>query len=97
MVTSGEQAISLLEQDSNVDLIFSDLMMPEMSGIDLFEHIKHHHPHLAPRVVFLSGGVFTERARNFLEHVPNLALDKPFDLNALCELVQRFAPPSEDN
>ncbi|TXD37471.1 PAS domain S-box protein [Lujinxingia vulgaris] len=97
VVTSGEQAISLLEQDSNVDLIFSDLMMPEMSGIDLFEHIQHHHPHLAPRVVFISGGAFTERARNFLEHVPNLALDKPFDLNALCELVQRFAPPSEEN
>ena len=35
------------------------------------------------QVVFLSGGAFTERAREFLARVPNRRLDKPFDTEAL--------------
>ena len=40
-------------------------------------------PALAGRMVFLTGGAFTEEARAFFERVPNERLSKPFDLAAL--------------
>ncbi len=39
-------------------------------------------------MVFVTGGAFTVRAREFLESVPNPRLVKPFDVEALVELVR---------
>jgi signal transduction histidine kinase/CheY-like chemotaxis protein len=42
------------------ELILCDLMMPEMTGIDLYEQVKRHDPELAQRMIFMTAGVFTE-------------------------------------
>jgi hypothetical protein len=39
-------------------------------------------------MIFLTGGAFTPRARAFLDDVPNLRLEKPFELSTLRALVQ---------
>lgn len=93
---SGKEALALLQQGLHVDLIFSDLMMPEMSGITLYEHIQRLLPHLAPRMVFISGGAFTAQARAFVESVDNPILDKPFDRDVLRSLLEHAALASED-
>jgi len=41
-------------------------------------------------VVFMSGGAFTPAARAFLDRVPNELIEKPFNLSAVRELVQKF-------
>jgi hypothetical protein len=38
-------------------------------------------------MVFITGGAFTHRAREFLDRVPNLCLEKPFDVRNLRALV----------
>ena len=44
-------------------------------------------PEQADRVVFMTGGAFTPRAREFLARLPNLRLEKPFDLGHVLSMV----------
>lgn len=91
LVTSGREALELLMADAPFDLILSDMMMPGMSGMELYERLARERPQIAQRVVFMSGGVFTPAARAFLDRVPNERIEKPFNLLAVRELVQKFA------
>jgi PAS domain S-box-containing protein len=70
------------------DLLLCDLMMPEMTGIDLFEELRRTAPEQAERMVFLSGGAFTARAQAFLKRVPNAYLEKPFTIEELNKLIE---------
>ena len=66
-----------------------DLMMPAMTGMELFDRLVEVAPDQASRVIFLSGGAFTPQAREFLGRVKNARMDKPFETQALRELVRR--------
>jgi PAS domain S-box-containing protein len=88
-MSSAAEALCLLAQDPNFDLILCDLMMPDATGMDLYESLLAR-SELAQRVVFLTGGAFTPRAADFLAAVPNLHLDKPFSPSDLLAFVQRF-------
>ena len=90
-VTSARQALELVRAGRWFDMILTDLMMPEMSGIELFEELVRHDPAIAPRIVFMTGGAFTAAAHAFLDRVPNERLEKPFGSAAIRELVARFA------
>ncbi len=89
VVASAKDALDLLESRS-FDVILSDLMMPEMSGMELYERLADSRPEDALRMVFVTGGAFTPSATTFLDRVPNERMEKPFDAAALRELVQRF-------
>lgn len=88
----GGAAIRRLEKDDNFDVIFCDLLMPEVSGIEVYEWVENNKPHLGPRMVFMSGGVFTERVHAFLSQVRNPRVDKPFELAAVTRLVRHRSP-----
>jgi CheY-like chemotaxis protein len=83
----GREALQLLEAGEAFDLVLCDLMMPGVSGVDLYERLKARSPEAAGRMVFLTGGAFTGAARQFLDSVPNRRLEKPFDTKALEALV----------
>ena len=65
-------------------------MMPDTTGMDVFEALSAEHPSLCPRVVFMTGGVFTSRAIDFRDRVPNRFLDKPFDMGSVRAVVSGF-------
>jgi CheY-like chemotaxis protein/two-component sensor histidine kinase len=89
-VVSTENAVDALERiirGDRFDIIVCDLMMPQMTGMDLYRELLQRVPEQATRMVFLSGGAFTAAARSFLDEVPNHRLDKPFDTRQLLALV----------
>jgi PAS domain S-box-containing protein len=92
--SSARAALSALEAPGHpFDVVFCDLMMPEMTGMDLHARLREVSPETAERMVFLTGGAFTANARAFLDAVPNPRLEKPFEPAALREIVQsRVAP-----
>lgn len=93
VLSSGEEAIQRL-CDGNApehDIVFCDLMMPEVSGMDVFETVNAQRPDIGRRFVFMTGGAFTPRARSFLENTPNECLEKPFDLRRIRSLVTESA------
>ncbi len=68
-------------------MVLCDLMMPEMTGMEFFEHLGSLRPEYRSRVIFMTGGAFTESAQRFLAEVPNLRISKPFEVAALRELI----------
>ena len=89
-VRSGGEAIRLLLEDDGFDLILCDLMMPDLTGMDVFEQIVQKRPALRTRFVFATGGAVTDRARDFIEQRPNQRLDKPFRLEQVEALLHRL-------
>jgi PAS domain S-box-containing protein len=85
--TSARDALPELLGRPGFDLVLCDLMMPDMTGMDLHAALALAAPALAARLVFLTGGAFTPAAREFLDRVPNPRLEKPFEPRALQDLV----------
>ena len=83
VVTTASEALARVQAGQHFDLILCDLMMPAMSGMDLHRELLRVAPGAAARVVFLTGGAFTQRARDYLEGVGNPRLDKPIRIDAL--------------
>jgi signal transduction histidine kinase len=86
-VTSAQAALELVARGERYDVIFSDLMMPEMTGMDLHAALTRLMPQQAERIVFMSGGAFTAPVRDFLGSVGNPRINKPFDVGTLRALV----------
>ena len=66
-------------------------MMPDVSGMDVYERIARSRPDIARRFVFVTGGAFTERARAFVDEVGAAGVEKPFDLARLPHLLRERA------
>lgn len=85
---NGQEALELLSGDERFDLILCDLMMPGFSGMDLHQHLSTSQPGLADALVFLTGGVFTDEAHDFVSQIPNPVIQKPFDFQQLRRIVR---------
>lgn len=83
----GRQALAVLASDRDFDVVFCDLMMPDTSGMEVFETVRSEAPALAERFVFVTGGAFTEEARRFVGAVPNECVQKPFELDQIERLI----------
>ena len=93
--TRGDEAIERLCSDEPFDVVFCDLMMPEMSGMEVFDRVSERCPDIASRFVFMTGGAFTPQAREFLKQTPLVCLEKPFELRQIRDLVRERAEPAD--
>jgi CheY-like chemotaxis protein len=89
ITSDGRDAIQLLGTEPEFDVVLCDLMMPEMSGMDLHAKLVEVAPDVAERMIFLTGGAFSSRAAQFLDRVSNTRLDKPFDPAMLRKAVAK--------
>jgi putative nucleotidyltransferase with HDIG domain len=84
---SGVEALARLRQDSNFQLVLTDLMMPELDGIGLLEIIKLQHPDLPVVMVTAVHDISVALAA-----IRNGAYDyllKPFEREQLLAVVRR--------
>jgi signal transduction histidine kinase len=89
VVTSGQAALERIKAGERYDLILCDVMMPQMSGLDLYWELHRIDPSLAKRMVFLTAASFTPSSRAFFELTANPRIEKPFDARELRLLVNR--------
>ncbi len=85
--TEAAAALSRFQAGERFDLILCDLMMPHVTGMDLFAKLEEIAPDQATRMVFLTGGTFTPRARTFLDQTRNPWVEKPFQIDALRAVI----------
>jgi two-component system, cell cycle sensor histidine kinase and response regulator CckA len=76
----GARALEVLLSGQPFDLIFCDLMMRGLTGMDLERALIERAPQRLSRIVFMSGGAYTPEARAFLEAHRAQTVDKPFDI-----------------
>ncbi len=79
----GAAALARIAAGERFDRILCDLMMPELSGMDIHQVLGRDAPDQQRVMIFMTGGAFSAQARAFLRGIPNAVLDKPFDLGAL--------------
>jgi signal transduction histidine kinase/ActR/RegA family two-component response regulator len=89
-VASGAEALDQIRSNRHFDVILCDLMMPDMTGMDLHAEIARTVPSLLERIVFMTGGAFTASAKAFLERITNELLEKPFPPTEVRALVGRI-------
>ena len=90
-VDRGTAAVPLLERE-RFDLLLSDIVMPEMDGIELAQHCAEISPHT--KVMFITG--FAAVTLKASQEAPQAkVLSKPFHLKDLVLEVDRvFGLPS---
>jgi CheY-like chemotaxis protein len=86
---SAQEALERLGRGETFDLVFSDLLMPEMTGMDLHRALTQAYPAQSRRMVFLTGGACTEAAREFLAQPGMECVEKPFDLETIRAVIAR--------
>ncbi|QSQ27773.1 response regulator [Pyxidicoccus parkwayensis] len=75
---NGREALERLREDARFDLILCDLLMPELTGIDVYQAVRESWPGLQDRIAFITGGAFTPETQRFVEQTRNPLLTKPF-------------------
>lgn len=89
-VTSAREAKDRFRNGERFDLILCDLMMPEITGMELHAELARTAPDQAERMLFMTGGAFTPQARQFLDVVRNPRVEKPFDFASLHALIHNL-------
>jgi two-component system, cell cycle sensor histidine kinase and response regulator CckA len=85
--TTGAEALELFaSHNGEVDLVVSDVVMPEMDGPTLMKHLRSERPDL--KIIFISGYAEDAFKRNLSENEEFLFLQKPFDLKELAAAVK---------
>jgi len=87
-VTSAKEGLAHIDRGEYFDVIFSDLMMPDVTGVEFYATLLGRSPELARRVVFITGGATTAAGEDFLRSVPNQRIEKPFEGRSLGEAVE---------
>jgi two-component system cell cycle sensor histidine kinase/response regulator CckA len=84
---SGEAALTLLSTEMHrIDLLVSDVVMPQMDGPTLIRHVREQRPDL--KVIFISGYA-EDRFRDQMDSGANIYfLPKPFSLKQLAGKVK---------
>ena len=84
---SGEEALEVLEKEgAKVDLIVSDVVMPQMDGPTLYKHVCEKWPKM--RVIFVSGYTEDRLREQFTSGETIYFLPKPFTLKQLAGKVK---------
>ncbi len=91
LMQDSQETLPLLQRGESFELIFCDLMMPNLSGVELFRLVESTHPELCDRFVFVTGGGPDPEVAAFLANVPNERVEKPFSVQNLRGIAKRFA------
>lgn len=87
------EALLSINAGARFDVIVCDVMMPHMTGMAFHGALLERSPEMAQSIVFVTGGIFTPEAEEFLRRVSNLQLAKPIDremlLRAIAQVEQR--------
>jgi PAS domain S-box-containing protein len=90
-VESGEAALARLRAGEHFDVVLCDLMMPVVSGRELYEQVRSMSSPLAERFIFITGGAFTAESSEFAASCPRPLLEKPLDKAQLLRAIASVA------
>ncbi len=90
-LTSADQAVRRLSAAEPPDVVVTDLIMPGMSGMELYRRALELDPTWRHRFVFITGAATLRHVAEFLRRVGGRALDKPVDIRRLRDAIRYAA------
>ncbi|MEM1025600.1 MAG: response regulator [Myxococcota bacterium] len=76
--SAGIEAAARLAKDNNFDAIVCEVSLKDGDGLFLYEWLRQRRPHLLPRFIFLTAGLFDVRIRRLVRSSGIPCLEKPF-------------------
>ncbi|AYL95053.1 ATP-binding protein [Mucilaginibacter celer] len=94
---NGRAAVNMVEQ-GNYDLVFMDIQMPEMDGLQATRHIIRKHGKAAPPIIAMTANVLSENERECSQAGMKDFVSKPFTFERVEDIIQKWtlAPVSEN-
>jgi len=80
VLQDAEEALDQLSHGESYDVILCDVMMPRMGGVELHGELRKRLPDVTSRIIFITGGVFSGAASEYLERLDNPILHKPLSI-----------------
>lgn len=94
LASDGREGMRRMREETP-DLIISDIMMPDMDGLEVLMELRAEKPELP--VIVISGGMRSS-AFSFLPHAKkmgaSLTFEKPVDMDVLLKGIQDLLGPS---
>ena len=88
----GAQGLTVMETETNIDMVFTDYKMPNMDGVEMAKAIKVKHPNMP--VILITGSVgVTDSELKFGGF--DAVVQKPFELMSIAENIAIFFPQFE--
>lgn len=87
--SSGQEGLEKIE-GLEYDTYLLDIKMPGVDGRDMYEIIKARYPHLAGRVIFITGDTISKATLDFLESTGRKYFSKPLDFVKLVNTVDKL-------
>jgi PAS domain S-box-containing protein len=88
-LADASEALRRIRAGERFDVVIADLAMPVLTGMELHDEIARLDAELAERMIFVTGGVFTPVATEFVSRHPDRVLEKPVDPDAMRAAVAR--------
>ncbi len=86
--SDAEQALAYIRSGEKFNAILCDLMMPNMSGMEFYKLLGESNPELCEKVIFLTGGSFTDATENFLRQPGIRSYQKPVTTQNLRKIIR---------
>lgn len=86
--SNGKEALDILRRPNDIDLIVLDVVMPDISGVELLKEIKKMDPN--HKVIILTGYGNKELVIEALRSDADEYLEKPFDISIVKEIFERL-------
>ena len=86
----GQEALDIVNNGEQIDLVLLDLMMPRLSGLDVLKRIREQEKFKGLPCIILTAGGEAKHERDALELGATQFLTKPFSPKKLYALVARL-------
>jgi signal transduction histidine kinase/CheY-like chemotaxis protein len=89
LASDGQEAIDLLSSGSRPDVLISDLLLPEVDGVELFQWLESQRPTLARATIFVSAATTVPHYAEFCQKLSNPILEKPVSKERLLSAIEQ--------
>jgi len=80
VATSGQEALTILDDDEHIDLILLDIMMPNMDGFEVCKTLKRNEKHKNIPIIFLTA------------KFDDVSIQEGFEIGAVDYIIKPFRP-----
>ncbi len=92
LASGGEEALALaLRGDPHVDLLLTDIVMPEMDGVELADRMERERPGV--RILFMTGYAEEAVVNEGILGKPRECIGKPFSQEQITKRVRKILHP----
>lgn len=89
IANSGKKALEILETKSDFDVILMDMSLGDTTGMSIYENVQKSKPELLPKFIFMTGGATNTKTQEFIKKIPNMVIEKPFEIDSLRDRVKK--------